>query len=75
MARSEITFQIKMEPTEETMLWSKKLLEMWLNAAPGRVARVTEKYNKDDELVTYLEIFDVNTGQEWGLNEPQTETS
>ena len=75
MARSEITFQIKMEPTEETMLWSKKLLEMWLNASPGRAARVTEKYNKDDELVMYLEIFDVNTGQEWGLNEPQTETS
>jgi hypothetical protein len=43
---------------------------MWLNASPGRGARVTEKYNKDDELVTYLEIFDVNTGQEWGLNEP-----
>ena len=75
MARSEITFQIKMEPTEETMLWSKKILEMWLNASPGRGARVTEKYNKDDELVTYLEIFDVNTGQEWGLNESQTETS
>lgn len=75
MARSEITFQIKMEPTEETMLWSKKLLEMWLNASPGRAARVTETYNKDDELVMYLEIFDVNTGQEWGLNESQTETS
>ena len=75
MARSEITLQIKMEPTEETMLWSKKLLEMWLNASPGRGARVTNKYNKDDELVTYLEIFDVNTGQEWGANEQQTETS
>ena len=69
MASSEITLQIKMEPTEETMLMSKKLLEMWLNASPGRVAIVTEKYNKDDELVMYLEIFDVNTGQEWGLDE------
>lgn len=75
MARSEITFQIKMEPTEETMLWSKKLLEMWLNASPGRGARVTVKYDDDGNDIQYLEIFDVNTGQEWGLNESQTETS
>ena len=75
MARSEITFQIKMEPTEETMLWSKKLLEMWLNASPTRSARVSEKIDDDGNTTLYLEIFDWNTGQEWGLNEPQTETS
>lgn len=70
MARSEITFQIKMEPTEETLRWSKKLLEMWLNAAPGRGARVVNKLDDDGEsMKQYLEIFDVNTGQEWGLNE------
>lgn len=68
----EITIEIKVEPTLETVLHCKRILEMWLNASPGRVARVTEKYNKDDELITYLEIFDVNTGQEWGLNESQT---
>ena len=75
MARSEITFQIKMEPTEETMLWSKKLLEMWLNASPTRGAKVSEKIDDDGNTTLYLEIFDWNTGQEWGLNESQTETS
>lgn len=75
MARSEITFQIKMEPTEETMLWSKKLLEMWLNASPTRGARVETNYDDDGNSTQYLYVFDVDTGQEWGLNESQTETS
>ena len=61
----EITIEIKVEPTLETVLHCKRILEMWLNASPGRGARVTEKYDDDGNDIQYLEIFDVNTGQEW----------
>lgn len=47
MARSEITFQIKMEPSTESLKLSAMMLELWLNAQSGRDIR-THRYTDHD---------------------------
>lgn len=42
MAKSEVMIKINLEPSEETLLMSKRMLEMWLNTAPGRDILVKE---------------------------------
>jgi hypothetical protein len=69
MARSEIMLQIKMEPSEETLLLSKWMLELWLNAEPGRDIQVVQYPDDehDGQEALYLKLVR-------GENESQTET-
>lgn len=69
MARSEIMLQIKMEPSEETLLLSKRMLELWLNAESGRDIQVVQ-YPDDEhdwQEALYLKLVR-------GKNESQTTT-
>ena len=67
MAKPEMMIRINLEPSEETLLMSKRMLEMWVNADSRRDILVKERYTDDGQEI-YLELVRDN-------NEPQTETS
>lgn len=67
MAKPEMMIRINLEPSEETLLMSKRMLEMWVNADSRRDILVKERYTDDGQEI-YLELVREN-------NEPQTETS
>ena len=67
MAKPEMMIRINLEPSEETLLMSKRMLEMWVNADSRRDILVRKRYTDDGQEI-YLELVRDN-------NEPQTETS
>lgn len=67
MARTELMVTINLEPSEETLLISKRMLEMWVNADSRRDILVKERYADDGQEI-YLELVR-------DKDEPQTETS
>ena len=67
MAKPEMMIRINLEPSEETLLMSKRMLEMWVNADSRRDILVRKRYTDDGQEI-YLELVREN-------NEPQTETS
>lgn len=60
MAKSEVMIKINLEPSEETLLMSKRMLEMWLNAAPGRSIKVVDKWDEDGNLKSCLEMLEIS---------------
>ena len=60
MAKPEMNIEINLEPTEETVQVSKLMLEMWLNAAPGRSIKVVDKWDEDGNLKSCLEILEIS---------------
>ena len=60
MAKPEARVTIHLEPSEETVLMSKRMLEMWLNAAPGRSIKVVDKWDEDGNLKSCLEILEIS---------------
>lgn len=60
MAKPELMIKINLEPSEETLLMSKRMLEMWLNAAPGRSVKVVDKWDEDGNLKSFLEILEIS---------------
>jgi hypothetical protein len=60
MAKPEMNIEINLEPTEETVQVSKLMLEMWLNAAPGRSIKVVDKWDEDGNLKSYLEVLEIS---------------
>ena len=67
MAKPEMMIRINLEPSEETIQTSKRMLEMWVNADSRRDILVKKRYTDDGQEI-YLELVREN-------NEPQTETS
>ena len=55
MAKPEARVTIHLEPSEETVLMSKRMLEMWVNAEAGRDIFVKERYTDDGQEI-YLEL-------------------
>lgn len=66
MANAELMVKINLEPSEETLLTSKRMLEMWVNAEAGRDILVKERYTDDGQEI-YLELVREK-------DEPQTKT-
>ena len=60
MAKPEMNIEINLEPTENTVQVSKLMLEMWLNAAPGRSIKVVDKWDEDGNLKSCLEILEIS---------------
>lgn len=67
MAKPELMVTINLEPSEETLLISKRMLEKWVNADSRRDILVKERYTDDGQEI-YLELVRDN-------DEPQTATS
>lgn len=67
MAKPELNVVINMEPSAISVAASKMILELWLNAAPGRDILVKERYTDDGQEI-YLELVREK-------DEPQTATS
>lgn len=67
MARPELSVVVNMEPSAISVAASKVILELWLNAAPGRDILVKERYADDGQEI-YLELVREK-------DEPQTETN
>lgn len=57
MARPEMIIGINLEPSEETLQISKRMLEMWVNAYSGRDILVKERYTDDGQEI-YLELVE-----------------
>lgn len=57
MARPELKIEINLEPTDETLQMSKRMLEMWVNAYHSRNILVRERYTNDRQEI-YLELVD-----------------
>ena len=57
MARPEMIIGINLEPSEETVQISKRMLEMWVNAYSGRDILVKERYTNDRQEI-YLELVE-----------------
>ena len=57
MAKPEARITIHLEPSEETVLMSKRMLEMWLNADSRRDIRVKERCTGDGTEV-YLDLVE-----------------
>ena len=55
--KDNFTIQIRLEPSEETLLISKRMLEMWVNAADGRDFLIREQYTEDGKRI-YLDLVD-----------------
>lgn len=55
MAKSEMMIEINLEPSEETVQISKRMLEIWVNAYSGRDILVKERYTDEGQEV-YLEL-------------------
>lgn len=55
MAKPEMMIAINLEPSEETVQISKRMLEMWLNADSRRNVLIRERYT-DDGRELYLEL-------------------
>lgn len=60
MARPEMMIGINLEPSEETVQISKRMLEMWVNAAPGRSIKVVDKLDEDGNLKSCLEMLEIS---------------
>ena len=56
MAKPEMMIRINLEPSEETLQISKRMLEMWVNAYSGRDILVKERYTEAGEREVYLEL-------------------
>ena len=56
MAKPEMMIRINLEPSEETLQISKRMLEMWVNAYSGRDILVKERYTEAGEQELYLEL-------------------
>ena len=56
MAKPEMMIRINLEPSEETLQISKRMLEMWVNAYSGRDILVKERYKADGEQKVYLDL-------------------
>ena len=56
MKESEIMIRINLEPSDETLAVSKRMLEMWVNADPRRDILVRERYAEDGAQELYLEL-------------------
>lgn len=69
MARPEMMIRINLEPSEETVQISKRMLELWLNAEPGRDIQVVQYPDDehDGQEALYLKLVR-------GENESQTTT-
>ena len=55
MAKPEARITIHLEPSDETVLMSKRMLELWLNADSRRDIRVKERCTGDGTEV-YLDL-------------------
>ena len=55
MAKPEARIAIHLEPSEETLQMSKRMLELWVNAEAGRDIFVKERYTDDGQEI-YLEL-------------------
>lgn len=55
MARPEMMIGINLEPSEETLQISKRMLEIWVNAYSGRDILVKERYTDEGQEV-YLKL-------------------
>ena len=51
MAKPEARITIHLEPSEETLQMSKRMLEMWLNKDPHRYIQIEEQYTDDSRKV------------------------
>ena len=67
MARSEITFQIKVEPSEDSWRMCKSILEIWLNGDPHRHIQIEEQYADDGGRKVRLEFVE---GDPFVVREP-----
>jgi len=56
MAKPEMMIRINLEPSEETLEISKRMLEMWVNAYQDRDILVKERYTEIGEKEIYLEL-------------------
>lgn len=57
MAKPETRITIHLEPSEATVLMSKRMLELWLNADSRRDIRVKERMTHDGTEV-YLDLVE-----------------
>ena len=59
----EVRVTFDMEPpaiSAAAIAASKAMLEVWLNAAPGRSIKVVDKWDEDGNLKSYLEILEIS---------------
>ena len=57
MAKPEMMIRINLEPSDETLRISKRMLEMWVNADIRRSINVRERIT-DDGIEMYLEMVE-----------------
>ena len=60
MAKHAVNIEINMEPSAISVAASKMILELWLNAAPGRSIKVVDKWDEDGNLKSCLEILEIS---------------
>jgi len=56
MAKPEMMIRINLEPSEETLQISKRMLEIWVNAYQDRDILVKERYTEAGEKEIYLDL-------------------
>ena len=56
MKGSEMTITVNLEPSPETVVAAKMILELWVNADSRRDLFVKERYTADGQQEVYLEL-------------------